>query len=273
MVARHKDPNDPTYLPPGVENYLSSNVDPQHFTVSSIFCLFESTKFVNSFEVLTQNNTKPEDSTINDLMDHIVKYLSGLGAKSKPEIPTPDNFVLGYGITQETQKLSDVKRDATWRDTPAYFMPATYDLSTTKASKEGNNSLNFCMVTHRSKGPNNDWRHVNINENKNAGNLVKSFSDRTNKFNDDAIMAWSREIFWKKWVLEEIWPTMYRDSALLLDDFVRRRGLKDYNPNWSDSDAVIRPNFWERNLTWKTDYIYEGRQGGLYWKYLWMDGG
>lgn len=211
------------------------------FTVSSIFCLFHSTLFTNNFEVVNAAGDDPDPGVANDLTNNIEKYFRGLKVKSDPAVPRPDNVVLGYGMTQDLQRIQDIDRNATWKDTPAYFIPATFDLTTTKArgiptgkDPSGNNTLNFCMVTHLSKGPDDKWRMVNLDDNHSSGNLVKMFAERMRKFDGYAIMAWSREIFWKKWVLEYIRPTMTFDMILMVNSFVKQWSGKEAK-EWSFS--------------------------------------
>jgi len=160
-------------------------VDPRLFTVSSIFCLIEDDLFVESFNVFEPGSSVPStDSDANDMMKNLSNYWKGMrtaaanSGKGGDGATNPDNpFILGYGLMQDIQNLANINPDASWENTPAFMIPNSFDLTTTKASSlPGLNTLNYCMTTHTSKNPGQDQpRQVDNQNDRNAGRLEHNF--------------------------------------------------------------------------------------------------
>jgi hypothetical protein len=225
-------------MPPGLLTGLSS-INPEVFTVSSIFSQFERGRFASTFTAATSDGSKPDIGEITELMDHLSQYYMGIreeAEKAEREgLPNPDTpFVLGYGLMQNIQHIQDINPGASWEDTPAYFIPANYDMTTTKGSSDNSNTLNYCMMTHTTKNYATD-NPRKINNDETVGNLQTSFCDLLKTSAGDGVMAWSSGIFWGKWILGVLAPCLYIEPTPIVGAFLEGRGIKDVTwTQWDD---------------------------------------
>ena len=100
----------PFWHSPGVLNFMKTS-NARLFTVSSIFCLFESTLSTNNFGVLNSDkktNKDSQDNKIYTLMNNISAYLKELEAIGDPAVPSPDNLYLARDSrkTAKTYRIS-----------------------------------------------------------------------------------------------------------------------------------------------------------------------
>jgi hypothetical protein len=201
-------------------------------------------------------------------MDHIKAYYSGLkNLDINPAIPSPNTFVLGYGLFQTNlQNLGQIKTGVSWEKTPAYLIPATFALTSSQAKEQpeggvNRNTLNFCMMTHRSKDSTNDQiRTINPSD-KNAGTLNRNFFDLTKATNPDGIMCWSSHLFWERWVREEIVPTLWIDPTPIISEINSKVASRPITVSvWNDSVASKTP-FMQRKLSFETGREWQGQSG------------
>lgn len=284
LVNKHEDPNDPTYLTPGLVQGLKS-VSSKLFTVSSIFCLMEAVTMVNSFKIVDQTGKPPSLGLTQDIMNDVTKYFQGLATANQeantsgPGVPTPENpFVLGYGITQSTQDLASVNPDASWQNTPACFIPSRFDLTTQRGSREGINTLNYCFLTMNTKDPNqnpddNVSRHINVDTLHDAGNLQQSLFDMVGANGGDAMMAWSKHLFWDQFVINQLASVFWIDPWAILKNFMSARGVQSWSYSNGPSDNVTTDNNheWRRRADFQTNAV-EQSGSGLYGAELWNKG-
>jgi hypothetical protein len=99
--------------------------------VTTLFCLFQSTRVVNSFQFLDFDGTsKGGSQKVADTAGLISQYFKALSANAG-SASTPNNpFVLGYGLTQKIKNQTDEQRLRA--ENAPYFMPKKFDLTVTK---------------------------------------------------------------------------------------------------------------------------------------------
>lgn len=268
-------------------------IDPKLFSVSSIFCLVEDALFVETFDVRDENTQAVSLPVVTAFMNNLSKYWQGMkdaakgsgdgGAGAGAGAFTPDNpFVLGYSISQPIQSMAQVNPDASYRDTPAFMIPATFDLTTTgNAPQGGLRTLNYCMMTYVSKVPGEQKqsppRKIDVMADANAGRFPESvFSTvKDTGGNADGVLAWSPNIFWDKIVLGMIAPKTFIEPAIIIKSLFSFRGV-DENITWRWNETsgahASGSGVWERKGTFQTD-SYGQPGNSLYGAEMWLDGG
>lgn len=124
----------------------------ENYTVTTLLCLFESTRIVNSFKFIDKAKMNKSGSSAADAAATLMSnYFAALS--DHPNVgSTPNNpFVLGYGLTQE---VGDETEEQLQRSEHVpYMVPRTFDLTVTAGDKQHSNGvLNYCILTKRNKG-------------------------------------------------------------------------------------------------------------------------
>ena len=187
--------------------------------MSSIFCAFQESKIVDSFQL-----TGPDGATLGlEHMPEIKAFTNGVSkyfqalqdATPTSGASTVDNpFVLGYAISQKIPDIHDFDPTVSSKDTPVFFQPKQYNLSITPGKlgsglKATSGTLNYCMLTHRKEG---STEPIKVDPSDlNAGGFKDTFFDITKTFGRtqdssnqtkgcDGIMAFSKGIFSNMWL-------------------------------------------------------------------------
>lgn len=124
----------------------------ENYTVTTLFCLFESTRIVNSFKFVDKAKMNKSGSSAADAAASLISnYFAALS--DHPSIgSTPNNpFVLGYGLTQEVGEETEEQLQRS--EHVPYMVPKSFDLTVTAGDKQHSNGvLNYCILTNRRKG-------------------------------------------------------------------------------------------------------------------------
>ena len=186
-------------------------VDSSKFLATSLFCLFESTKIVNSFEFFNPNLQKNpdgltgDDPTLTEVVNGIATYFKQLSSQSDGK-PTPDNpFVLGYGIVAKRSTSAQKAVDGLI-NTP-YLVPKLFHLTVTGGDKvHTKGTLNYCILTHRSQGT--PESSVDMKNDHGLGifpqTLFETTSSNGTSGGADGIMAFSKRVFSDFWLHSQI---------------------------------------------------------------------
>ncbi|KAF3931448.1 hypothetical protein ABW19_dt0203236 [Dactylella cylindrospora] len=218
IIQASDQKDNPVKVADEVKNKLGNYVNPQTFTVSSIFCLFEEEEMVDSFQLLDPNRKPIVGGIARDMMKEITAYFSNIQPlREKAGIASPEfPFILGYSISQKLSDISKIDPKASTANTPPYFIPKQFGLTVTpgegldQAFITTSGTLNFCMLTHRSGIDGNEKVDIEASD-FNAGVIKRTFFDITKTYGKtkdfrgkiqghDGIMAFSNEIFHKKWL-------------------------------------------------------------------------
>ncbi|KAF3904729.1 hypothetical protein ABW20_dc0100609 [Dactylellina cionopaga] len=196
-----------TYVTSGVQKSLT--VDSTIFSVSSIFCLFESGQVATSFEIINDKGERNNDVTLRTNMTTQLNVIFC----PKPDaegVPNPKNpFVLGYSISQSKPPIQQTSGTIT-HETPPYFLPKSVDLTITPGltSTYSKGALNFCMLTHRLPGETEPTVNPLSTSQARAGRFEKSFFEtlkmKANPGSTDAMIAFSSGIFYDNWIVKDV---------------------------------------------------------------------
>jgi hypothetical protein len=151
IVDASKKRSEHTLVPTKVVEKFEA-LDEQSFTVTTLFCLFQSARVVNSFQFLDFDGTsKGGSQKVADTAGLISQYFKALSANAG-SASTPNNpFVLGYGLTQKIKGQTDEQKLRA--ENAPYFMPKQFDLTVTRGDGEYSNGvINYCILTHRPHG-------------------------------------------------------------------------------------------------------------------------
>ncbi|EEU33900.1 uncharacterized protein NECHADRAFT_55608 [Fusarium vanettenii 77-13-4] len=185
----------------------------QSYTVTTLFCLFQGKRIVNSFEFLNMQGASELGSTkATEAANLISSYFKALSANPK-SASTPNNpFVLGYGLTQKLEEIP--AKDRKQAENVPYFIPRQFDLTVTKGDGEYSNGvINYCLLTHRpDEDPNRSvgegLRSIDYEKDVGAGfwdagnTPYKRIRADGKASGADGVMTFSREIFRDYWLSE-----------------------------------------------------------------------
>ncbi|KAJ3535988.1 hypothetical protein NM208_g6909 [Fusarium decemcellulare] len=206
LIEPAKSNTKPEVLHPKLLSALDK-VSSKHFTVASIFCICEAAQLANTFQLRDDKGEFVDESLLGGFMLRVSRYFSSLQQKIRPGGSTPDHpFVLGYGLSQEIQDIKEILTD-TKDDTPKYFIPRDYLVTTTPGEKGSNytgGTFNFCISTHREDDgePKREAIRTDPETNANAGRLQKTFFDVTKTREQDGIMGFCRDLIFDKFLCD-----------------------------------------------------------------------
>ncbi|KAF4428350.1 ankyrin repeat-containing [Fusarium acutatum] len=206
LIKPAKSNNRPEVLHPNLIAELDK-VSSKHFTVASIFCICESTRLADTFELRNEKGELVAEEHQVEFMLKVSRYFSALQKATKPGCSTPDHpFVLGYGLSQEPQHLNDIIGTVPI-NTPKYFIPRDYLVTNTPGeenSKYTAGTFNFCILTHREDDgePKRDLARTDPKKNGNAGKLQKTFFEVTKTEEQDGIMGFCRDLIFDKFLCD-----------------------------------------------------------------------
>ncbi|XP_014550204.1 hypothetical protein COCVIDRAFT_71735, partial [Bipolaris victoriae FI3] len=204
----------------------------QHsYTVTTLFCLFQATRIVSSFEFLNMQGASELGSTkATEAANLISAYFKALSAAPKAA-STPNNpFVLGYGLTQKLEDIPAGDKDRA--ENVPYFIPRRFDLTVTTGDGEYSSGvINYCLLTHR---PMNDpnrasgegLRSIDYEKDVGAGfwdagnTAYKRIRADGKASGADGVMAFSREIFRDYWLTQNFLSYFKVDMNALGKDLV-----------------------------------------------------
>jgi hypothetical protein len=267
-----------------VQKKLQDHVDSSSFQVSTIFCAMQDTRLFRSFRLRDQNGKVPSDIkntagepvstqlTVDEIMKTILLLFtpnnnkeSANGTDPPPntpssKIPTPDNpFVLGYTISQ---KKNAVRPEAA--SSPRYLVPRSFRCNLSPKSEYSLGTLNYCMLTHRSKQPpdfmeDGTFRVVNDGIDG-AGRFEKDvFARVKSKATPGACegaLFICQDIFLNHWIGERVAPLFYLDSAQAVKEIhtmMRTKYPHNRAGNWlSHSASRGSPH---KSLTSTNEYV------------------
>lgn len=236
LLAPAKNEANNVILPTKVEEKIAQ-LDPAIFTVSSIFCSFQASTIVDSFQLRRPDGTSVEGlaniQVVDQFSSSISTYFAALQDDQANGVPTADNpFVLGYTISQKLPDTADIDLNASDNSTPTYFQPKQWSCTVSPGEAPGSNgllatsgTLNYCMLTF-GKGE-KTLTDVDPTD-QNAGIFSPTFFDITKTMGRtldsrgdvqgcDGVMAISRHIFSDQWlysIAEAVLPdpvAMYRE--------------------------------------------------------------
>ncbi|KAJ7101242.1 hypothetical protein B0H15DRAFT_815437 [Mycena belliarum] len=206
------------------------------FLITSIFCLFESTRVSNSFKFTNANGKDAAGSDVaSTFLTKLQQTYSKMDKKDHP-------WVLGYGVSVDIPK-----KDA---GTPLFY-PSRFWFSTTPlAADPGNSTLNFCIIDNGSHKEN----LVDPTKNLMAGVLTssdKTFVDLTRAANlkSDGVMGFSKTQYINRWIVPEI-----LDRCTWASDLVYRKNQSKGRDGryWTQtvtSTSDSRPKRWTHTVT------------------------
>ncbi|KAG5796115.1 hypothetical protein H9Q69_004848 [Fusarium xylarioides] len=209
-------------------------VDSSNFQVSTIFCAMQSSRLIQSFELLDETGKIPEDAKTTDgntvnVKELIEGFQNTLIQKfinsntSKPGVPTPDNpFVLGYSVSQEKADLATVNPAAAKANlpTPDFFVPKYFRCNLSPLSSFCQGTLNYCMLTHRAKKPpyhkENGLERVVDYGIDGAGrfkeNVFSRMKTRATPGSAEGALFFCQDIFVNHWIGSSVAPLFLPDS-------------------------------------------------------------
>ncbi|EGO53343.1 hypothetical protein NEUTE1DRAFT_126670 [Neurospora tetrasperma FGSC 2508] len=218
-------------------------VSEQNYTVTALFCLFQSTKVVNSFKFIDfKGVNKTQTAASNEAANLLSSYFQALTERSQIA-STPNNpFVLGYGLTQELAAQT-AEQKARAENVP-YLVPKRFDLSVTKGDGDYSKGvINYCILTRRPSGVSES--NISIKEDPGAGfwqngnTPFKRVRADGMSSGADGVMAFSRGIFRDFWLKEQFLKYFKVNTTELAEILI------------PEGDNVARET-WGRGL-WKND--------------------
>ncbi|KAK6543468.1 hypothetical protein TWF694_000214 [Orbilia ellipsospora] len=224
-----------TYVPESLQNSLSkAKVNPSVFSISSIFCLFQSAQVASSFEVRDKDGVIQEDAKLRTSMITLLNTVFA-APQDQQGIPDPKTpFVLGYMISTVNPKTEQTSKVVT-RDTPPYFVPKsvfmtiTPGLGTKDARTVG--TLNFCMTTYRLPGETERAVDSYSANQEKGGRFQTPFFDivkmKAMPSTTDGMIAFSNDIFYNNWMLKDLEPRFNIDYATDFYEIDDRRAYSD----------------------------------------------
>jgi hypothetical protein len=248
-------------LPQPVNDKLKALSD-QIFSVSTIFCTFQSAKISSRFTLLDPAGADYSGDGKTSIMDHVANYFGDLTTKANGTgssgLPTPSNpFVLGYGISQSLKKLEDIDNTLKRDNTPACFVPRSFGLAASQTPP----SLNFGLLTYRDRPEDqHDVRSDDFNAGKPEINYFEAVKTPP-KF-ADGLMVVSKMVFLDQFVhktfVDGIWkPPVDAFGSLF------KEALSNANIATFGETSGSLPHGWKRYTDWQTDYAYRYDFSGI----------
>jgi len=215
IVSASGEPKNATLVAqPVLEKF--KEVSEKNYTVTALFCLFQSTKIVNSFKFIDfKGVNKTQTAASNEAANLLSTYFQALNSRSHVAATPNHPFILGYGLTQDVAaQTSEEKARA---ENVPYLVPKQFDLSVTKGDGHYSKGvINYCILTQRPQGVAES--KISIKEDPGAGfwqdgdtPFKRVRADGTSS-GADGVMAFSREIFRNFW-LKEQFLTYFRVST------------------------------------------------------------
>ena len=258
IVAASGERKNPTLVAEPVLDKLNK-VSEQNFTVTALFCLFQSTKVVNSFKFVDfKGVNKTQTAASNEAANLLSSYFQALTDRCHVA-STPNNpFVLGYGLTQELAAQTEEERRKA--ENVPYLVPKQFDLSVTKG--DGNYSkgvINYCILTRRPQGvPEHD---ISVKEDPGAGfwqdgdTPFKRVRADGMSSGADGVMAFSRAVFRDMWLKEQFLKYFKVDTGELAKTLVPKGDNTAKAPGVSNMTESITVNA-ANKLTLKQDFTF-----------------
>jgi hypothetical protein len=193
------------YLHPSTAVKLQNAIDNKSFQPASLFCLFETGRLAQSFQMAdATGNPVTDQAAVDSFIVQITRRFApttpGLrDATSALGLPTPDNpFVLGYGISQV---------DLIPLPSTPQFDPQNFQFSVTH-QPDGFGTINFLMLL----GP--ITQRSNVTQNLQAGVFATSFLANvgadapgpTGGPQYDGTLAISALSFQKQYIIKQLQP-------------------------------------------------------------------
>jgi hypothetical protein len=240
-------------MAPGVLSELEG-LKPTIFTVSTIFCTFQSSKIAQKFELRDPTGALYNSQGSTAIMDHVAKHFHQLSVKSEEAkakgLPTVDNpFVLGYGISQDIKKLEDIDKKLSRASTPRYFVPNWFGL----AASNDPSALTFGLLTYRDREE--DKRKIRP-EDTNAGKPdVNYFNTVRVPVNaHDGLMIVSKGIFFDLFVKQTLVNALWSRPKTAYSGFWDELGMQNLNLNdGGNPQETSTSTTYRRTLTWESD--------------------
>ncbi|THH11238.1 hypothetical protein EW146_g8116 [Bondarzewia mesenterica] len=225
---------------PGAKKAIDNvfkEVPHEDYLVSSLFCLFESTRVANSFSLKDQNGNQVKSDSVAGA------FLNSLIITYKNLDPTQYPYVLGYGISQK------IPRPVT--GTPL-FCPSKFYFSTTPYTGDGSQAtLNFCMVNGNDHSSNDPL--VDPEQNPSAGVFSEPFVYTTRAVNlkSDGTFAVSDILFYTHWLK----PTILDPFVNVGKKLSNNAKSTNYEVKYSSGRGTADSSTYQ---SWSSDWIESG---------------
>ncbi|KDQ59174.1 hypothetical protein JAAARDRAFT_78014 [Jaapia argillacea MUCL 33604] len=159
----------------------------EDYLVSSLFCLFESTRVANSFKLTDENGIDVQSDT------QAGAFLNSLIITYKNIDKTQYPYVLGYGVTQK------IPHPVT--GTPA-FRPSKFIFSTTPSKEDDGSqaSLNFCMINANDHNLSDPLLDPQQNPSAGVFSPPYVYQTRAKNLKCDGVFAASDALFFRQWL-------------------------------------------------------------------------
>ncbi|KUJ19605.1 uncharacterized protein LY89DRAFT_496240 [Mollisia scopiformis] len=226
----------------------------EHFTIASIFCIFEAAQIADSFRLFDAESKPLPDVFHTSFMTKVAGYFSLLQRKIKPGRATPDHpFVLGYGLSQTLPTIPSRQPNAIPDSTPKFFIPRKYNVTVTPG--QGSNftagTFNFCILTHRDENqPGRDPVRSDPSKNLNAGKLDKTFFDLTRTREHDGLMAFARDLIFDNFLCKEVANSFFIDIEAIFKKAMDKGSIDSSEYKTTPSmNLSSQPPSWSKKQT------------------------
>ncbi|PSR81475.1 hypothetical protein BD289DRAFT_40162 [Coniella lustricola] len=259
IVAASADPSKHALVAPAVADKIKAIAD-EKYTVTALFCLFQSTRVVNSFQFLNLQGVNEAGSSKAAIAASLMSsYFTTLAARTSVA-STPNNpFVLGYGLTQKVEGQSDEQKKRA--EHVPYLVPRDFDLTVTKGDADFSNGvLNYCIVTNRSDGT----APIVVDSKKDIAAGIWDDGDTPyariradgKASGADGVMAFSRGIFRDLWLKENFLPYFKANLEELKKSLVPQGDNVAKEPNYWCQEATTIGQGQPNEISMRQDFRF-----------------